>query len=654
MKRIVKIRAAVILLLLAISVPMLPSVFAEDESARDTTTILACSDFQAEAGNAAGQAQVREILAAMEADGITSADAFFCCGDYDYEYEDTKGGIAALEAAVDPFVSGDMLFLQGNHDSAVNTNGLTYSGDHDPENGAYGVFLINEDDYMHYNERELMIQRTAQLLTEYLNEKIAEGFDRPIFILSHLPLHYNMRTLNDGDNKHGKYIVDVLNEAGAKGLNLFFLFGHDHSNGWDDYLGGSSIYLAKGDEMLVSSTKSPNFVPVTINFTYMNAGYTGYYSLVNSGAETSLTMTYITISGNDVSIVRYDKNGLHDLKSAGVSNAYKNEGYYKPNQTVYPSPQVITLTTPNDKTPIADLLPDDTTQKIYRRVNAVSELKDGGRYLIVYNSSTDRILLPEVVMKADAGGIERIGFQIELSNAFGGDIVYGDFADREWSFTRSGNSWLLGADGKYAAFARTALYSVTATLTDEGTPFTISGDRDAFVFKSLTYYFNYNTRMLFNGYASDPAHFYLYEAIGYGVTVWGGEAISESGEALSVATVGEAVTLKADVPEAGKAFDRWTVEAGELTLADPANETLTFTMPASGVTLCALYRDAAEETIPDTSDDETHSDTAPDTPGDKTDPVSDGKWVIVSAVAAVVGIIVGGILCFLVLHKRKK
>ena len=148
----------VILLLVVVALSF--SVFA---LMPEKTTILACSDFQASSGNVSGKQQVSAILGAMEKDGITSADGFFVCGDYDYEYTDTKGGITAIKQAVSGVVSENMVFVQGNHDSSVGTDGLSASGKNDPAHGKYGVFVINEDDYMWYNDNEDTIKRTAQL-----------------------------------------------------------------------------------------------------------------------------------------------------------------------------------------------------------------------------------------------------------------------------------------------------------------------------------------------------------------------------------------------------------------------------------------------------------------------------------------------------------
>ena len=308
------------------------------------TVIIACSDFQNPNGSKAGKNEILSIITSIESDGINSADALLFCGDYDYEtYNDQEkviDGIANLKSAFSGFVDGQMVLAQGNHDTPAGTNGMSKSGANDPTNDAYGVFVINNDDYMWYNSDEEAIKNTAVSLNNYLTDKINAKFKKPIFILSHLSLHYSMRTVNDGDGMFANYIFDVLNSAAESGLNIIFLYGHNHSNGWDDYLGGSSVFLAKGDKILIAQADRTIYKEETLNFTYMNAGYVGYYSNVN-GADDSLTITVFKIDGDGLTICRYSKNGLHLLKSKGVRNSYKNEIGYEVNKNEYTSPQVV-------------------------------------------------------------------------------------------------------------------------------------------------------------------------------------------------------------------------------------------------------------------------------------------------------------------------
>jgi len=319
-------------------------------AASKETVVLACSDFQPSNGNpATGQITVDGILSAIKADGIMSADGFLCAGDYatTYTAQDCYAGLAALKDKLDGFVTGNMVFAQGNHDSAE-TKGLSKGGNNDPVGGAYGVYVIHEDDYSWTSEsNEAEVKNTAAGLKTYLDGKAAAKWNKPVFIVSHLQLHYSMRTRLQQDGKYANLLFNVINEAAGKGLNIIFLFGHNHSNGWDDYLGGAAVYLKKGDLINIAQGSTTEFKKETLKFTYMNAGYVGYYGNVNSGSDSTLTMSVFRIVDNEVTVSRYDRNGLHNLKSRGVLNAYKKEDslkLYNPNRVVYASSRVVTAT----------------------------------------------------------------------------------------------------------------------------------------------------------------------------------------------------------------------------------------------------------------------------------------------------------------------
>lgn len=311
-------------------------------------TVVACSDFQNRSGDEEGAAFVKSVLKNMKSAGI-NAKGFLCAGDYSFGYsEDSntlQGHITALNnavASVYPNISHHV-YVQGNHDKVTQgTGGLSGPGAHDVDQ--YGVFVIDEDDYMWYNNDQTRIQQTADNLKAYLDDKAAEGYNKPIFVVSHLPLHYSMRTKNDGDGMHANLIFNVLNAAGAKGLNIIFMYGHDHSNGWDDYLGGSCVYLAKGDNINIAQGSKTTFKTETLNFTYLNAGFVGYYENHN-GADDTLTMTAFQIYSDKVVVSRYSESKEHNLKCKGVSNNYKDESGYSPDMSVVASPQTIDLTT---------------------------------------------------------------------------------------------------------------------------------------------------------------------------------------------------------------------------------------------------------------------------------------------------------------------
>lgn len=345
-------------LVVCMVIPLLPAfelpVLAA-ESNETPVIVIAGGDFQnTNTDHAAGAVVVQGFLNQIKEDYPT-ADGFLSVGDYtyNYEYADGKAGKEAFQGAISsayPEMSVDsMIWVQGNHDpdQLVTDGVLSSSGAHDAD--AYGVYVINEQDYMWYNDDEARIRSTASALDSYLDAKYSASYSKPIFVVSHLPLHYSMRTMKGGgDGKYANYIFDVLNEAGAKGLNIIFMYGHNHSHGWDDYIGGAAVYLAKGDSINIAQGSNVNYKVETLNFTYMNPGFVSYYGDTGNNFDKTLTMTAFEISDDRVIVKRYDANGQHVLKAAGVyGGEYPDNDnavpVYPVDPTVYESGQVIKL-----------------------------------------------------------------------------------------------------------------------------------------------------------------------------------------------------------------------------------------------------------------------------------------------------------------------
>ena len=310
------------------------------------TIILGLSDFQASTDEL-GAAQVEQILNGGIAQKYGMFDGLFAVGDYSAQmgYDVALTGIDALNQTIDPYVSGNKIYTEGNHDDPA-LPGLAPDWNNDPDGGKYGVFVINEEEYDQFGDGG---EATAAAMQAYFNEKLADPTwgNKPIFVLCHVPLHYSMRTETSNSGKTAMPMVEVLNEAGAQGLNILFLFGHNHSGGYDDFLGAGSVYLKKGDQMIVpeyGDNFKYNWETVTLNFTYMNVGYVGYNADNGYGADVALTVTtYRILSTGEVIITRWDKNGEHNLKSKGVKNTVLQDTF-EPNETVYESSRVVTAT----------------------------------------------------------------------------------------------------------------------------------------------------------------------------------------------------------------------------------------------------------------------------------------------------------------------
>ena len=290
--------------------------------------ILAGSDFQPNT-NEKGIQNIRDVMGALNNANYYGFDGLLFTGDYTQAHgsdlESGNVGINALDGEMHNYVNFDRTYGQGNHDHA-NLDLIAPYGNNDPAGAPYGIFNIPEDKYDAYGNGG---QNVANDLNAYFAEKLANGWgNKPIFVLSHLPLHYNYRTMKDKGGASAMYIINALNAANDAGLNIIFLFGHNHSGGYDDYLGGAAIYVPKGESIIVADPAGYKNAPIEteLRFTYMNSGYIGYYNDMGNGADTTLTMSVFRIQANgDVIITRYDKNGEHNLKSAGALSPYDRD-----------------------------------------------------------------------------------------------------------------------------------------------------------------------------------------------------------------------------------------------------------------------------------------------------------------------------------------
>ena len=315
-------------------------------------TIVTASDYQEEDGFDAPANTFRSLLKAVSEDG-KQPDMAVMCGDYsnignlnDYQVspDGAAGEINRILDQETPFVKeGSRIFVQGNHDAL----GSSVSGSGLHEYDEHLVYVINTENDFPWcqgtaaGSRE-KVEDAAGRLKNTLNDLRKKGETRPVIIAGHVPLHYTARTStrhSTGDNLYSSLIFDTVNEAG-KDLDIVYLFGHDHSKGWDCYLGGSCVYRKPGDEVLIpdfedGESRTDDFSEEELNFTYMNAGYTGYYmncapreysgdpGSPYHAADETLTCSVIEIYEDRIVITRYDPEGEHALGAAGEADPYK-------------------------------------------------------------------------------------------------------------------------------------------------------------------------------------------------------------------------------------------------------------------------------------------------------------------------------------------
>ena len=275
-------------------------------------TIMLVSDFQSSISDLNGPDRVENFSAILAASSEKTPGLVVGGGDYQSTFAGPCGsafGIYQMRKAIDSTWNYGLQYLlaQGNHDETkslcINKTGL-YEFD------KYIVYIINEDDFP-WNEqyvigkKENTVKLTAEKLGTALTQLVADGEERPVLVVSHLPLHYSVRS-EGKDNRYAPYIFDAIS-ASADKLNIVYLYGHNHSKTYDDYIGGAVNYLAKGDTIQIGGSNEAK----TLGFTYTNCGYIGYSN--NSASDNSsptLTVTFITVSVNGLRVEKYSKDGL--------------------------------------------------------------------------------------------------------------------------------------------------------------------------------------------------------------------------------------------------------------------------------------------------------------------------------------------------------
>lgn len=280
----------------------------------DNNILLFGSDFQ---GNESTN-NTKSVLTQIDSKGIKPG-LFAFLGDYstNTSVSASNKGINSLNSitrSFNSFQNTGTIYIQGNHDPDA-TGGLSKTGEYEGNN--YALFIINEDDYPRGNTGLERIKIVANKLDKYLSSMITYGVKKPVFVLTHVPLHYSSRK----DNGYSPYIIDVLNKYGDK-LDIIFMYGHNHSSDYDDCLGGSINYIAKGDTMKHYAYNANNKkVTITdqIKFTYLNAGYIGF--IRNSNKQVNCngvsvqsyntpTLSLFTINERSILVEKYSSSGV--------------------------------------------------------------------------------------------------------------------------------------------------------------------------------------------------------------------------------------------------------------------------------------------------------------------------------------------------------
>ena len=186
------------------------------------------------------------------------------------------------------------LILYGNHDeNCSDDSGILHTS----------CQAIDFGDYYLYTLPQNLFNTTEYADTFKLWIDTLSDTRKPIFVLSHLSIHY--KRSDDNGNTNAFYWHDALNYAATDGRNdsiirrnVFFFHGHNHSLDINEY-----YYPAGGSMPILGEGSYPNY------YTYATAGY----------LNANHTATLVTLTNTSVYMEKYHaEEGLH--------NSYANDG----------------------------------------------------------------------------------------------------------------------------------------------------------------------------------------------------------------------------------------------------------------------------------------------------------------------------------------
>lgn len=318
MKKYLKLFLSVLIALIIAVTSVLPA-FAEvnpfgDDAYASVVTVSDMQDNGTKAFDRFGR-----VLNVMKNDGLETPDSVLIGGDFTkilFDYASpgiihVKDQLTSVYPDADP---NSVVVIQGNHDNTV--SGFTKTGFYDM--GDYVLYCINENDFpWKQNLRcDRKVKKVAEDMESNFAAMVEQGDTRPVIVITHIPLHHTRRS--DGkDNMYASYIFNVLNTYGTK-LDIAFIFGHNHSNTYDDYIGGSVNFFTRGDKIRIPTADKKSAVEYTeetLNFTYTNCGYIGYSKNTVSDTSTDvLTVGVIRISDDNLRFVKYSEDGMVMVK----------------------------------------------------------------------------------------------------------------------------------------------------------------------------------------------------------------------------------------------------------------------------------------------------------------------------------------------------
>lgn len=168
------------------------------------------------------------------------------------------------------------------------------------DSGSYYIYTISMTDMGSAERYGVASTYDSSKLTVFTETVKGLDHTKPLFIVSHVPLHDRRN-----DNDYADEWYGVISEA-AKEMDIAFFWGHNHTS--ETSADRSAYYVAKnGTETLAVEGLSSPVIP---NFTYLNAGYMND-SQYNSSSTREYVATVVTLGEESINYTVYDANGEH-------------------------------------------------------------------------------------------------------------------------------------------------------------------------------------------------------------------------------------------------------------------------------------------------------------------------------------------------------
>ena len=189
-------------------------------------------------------------------------------------------------------------YTWSDHDrgtDVINFTGLMHSGEN------YYIYAISMSDMSSAERYGQSSTFSEEKLTAFTNTVAGLDHTKPLFIVSHVPLHDRR-----DDNQYADEWYEVISAA-AEQMDVVFLWGHNHTS--ETSVDTAAYYVAKdgSEELTIEDVGS-----VVPNFTYLNAGYlspasTGIWT--GSDVRQGLVVA-AAIYADEITFTTYDENGV--------------------------------------------------------------------------------------------------------------------------------------------------------------------------------------------------------------------------------------------------------------------------------------------------------------------------------------------------------